>query len=209
MRTLDQLGLKYGTDKASSHHNYCKVYDSFFSPLRDKTFIFLELGYGGHEDPHKGGESVHMWHEYFPKVKIACVDNEAKLNIPLWLRLFTCSQDDEYFLESAVNMVGRPTIVIDDASHLSSLTIKSFEILFPLLKSGGFYCVEDLHQSYHSHFYGEIEANENPAKGKTAMNYFKRLCDEVNKDLIDPEYHLGYDIEWMHFSKDLLIIKKK
>ena len=38
---------------------------------------------------------------------------------------------------------GQLDLVIDDASHLYTETKKSFEILFPLLKAGGLYVIED------------------------------------------------------------------
>jgi predicted methyltransferase len=34
-------------------------------------------------------------------------------------------------------------LVIDDASHMYALTKKSFETLFPLLRPGGLYIIED------------------------------------------------------------------
>lgn len=208
MSTLDQLGIVAGTDKSSEHHDYCRIYEKYFEPLRNEAITLLELGYGGHEDPLKGGESVKMWNAYFPLGLIYVIDNQRKELVPNQIVFYQVSQDAKSTLEWLFEK-GSLDIVIDDASHLSSLTIKSFEILFPLLKSGGYYCVEDLHSSYHAFYYGKKEANPNPALGNTAMNFFKRLCDEVNKDLLEPAYHLGYDIEFMHFYKDLLIIKKK
>lgn len=208
MSELDKLGIKFSTDKSSVHHDYCRIYEKYFEPLRNEALCFLELGYGGHEDPLKGGESAKMWLEYFPHAEINVLDNELKENIPEDIEFIHGSQDDAALLTSQFSH-NSLDIVIDDASHLSSLTIKSFEILFPLLKSGGYYCVEDLHSSYHAFYYGNREANPNPALGNTAMNFFKRLTDEVNKELLEPNYHMGYDIEFMHFYRDLLIIKKK
>jgi hypothetical protein len=209
MTTLDQLGIVSGTDKSSEHHDYCRIYEKYFEPLRDKNITLLELGFGGHEDINKGGESMNMWDGYFQNAKLACVDISPKNDNIITGELYIGSQDDKEFLTAVVHNISGVDVIIDDASHKSSLTIKSFEILFPLLQSGGYYCVEDLHSSYHSFYYGNKEANPNPSLGNTAMNFFKRLTDEVNKELLEPGYHLGYDIEFMHFYKDLLIIKKK
>lgn len=209
MITLDQLGIAFNTDKSSAHHDYCRIYEKYFEPLRDQNVTLLELGFGGHEDPSKGGESMNMWEAYFQNARLACVDISPKNDNIITGALYIGSQDDEAFLTSVVHNIGGVDIIVDDASHISSLTIKSFQILFPLLKSGGYYCVEDLHSSYHAFYYGNKEANPNPALGNTAMNFFKRLTDEVNKELLEPNYHMGYDIEFMHFYRDLLIIKKK
>jgi Methyltransferase domain len=42
-------------------------------------------------------------------------------------------------------------LVIDDASHVYELTRASFETLFPLLRHGGFYIIEDWRCSYDVH----------------------------------------------------------
>lgn len=211
--TLDQLGIKHGTDKNSEHHDYCRIYDSYFSGLRGEGINLLELGFGGHEDPEKGGESALMWAEYGSLWNIHSVDISPKVFDHPQVWLHTGSQNDPVFLRNIILSYGHPAIIIDDASHLSSLTIKSFEILFPMLQSGGFYCIEDTHSSIHAFFYGTDEANENPKKNGrktiTTMNYFKNLVDAVNDDLTKPQYRSGHDIEFIHFYKDLIIIKKK
>lgn len=210
--TLDELGLKYGTDKASNHHDYLRIYEKTFGHLRKMQSTFLEIGYGGFSDPDAGGESIKMWREYFPCARIACIDLYAK-NIPENTSFLKASQDDKHKIEGFIRGIGNPRIIIDDASHLSSLTIKSFEILFPLLQSGGYYCIEDIHSSYHDWFYGKDQANENPRlNGKatiTAMNYFKGLSDSVNYDFLIEKYRLPYSIESITFHRDLIIIEKK
>lgn len=208
MLTLDQIALEFNTDKSSAYHDYCRIYERHFEPLRNEEICMLELGYGGNEDPLSGGESAKMWKEYFSDAAIYVLDINDKLNVPDGINFIHASQTEPGILEHWF-LYNSLDIVIDDASHLSSLTIKSFEILFPLLKSGGYYAIEDLHSSYDTGFYGNIEASTDPAQGNTAMNYFKRIVDDVNKDFIEPAYHLGFDIEWMHFYKDLIIIKKK
>ena len=47
--TLDEIGLRYGPDKSSAHHNYLYIYDRYFTHLREEKFAFLELGYGGYK----------------------------------------------------------------------------------------------------------------------------------------------------------------
>jgi hypothetical protein len=58
---------------------------------------------------------------------------------------FRTSQDDEAKLDQIIKreFKGPLDLVLDDASHYYDLTRASFEILFPRLRPGGFYVIED------------------------------------------------------------------
>ena len=58
--SLDSIGLRYGTDKSSLHHDYLDFYDRFLSPLRLEPICILEIGVWY-------GASLSMWAEYFPR----------------------------------------------------------------------------------------------------------------------------------------------
>lgn len=219
MKSLDEIALKHGTDKASSHHGYTRIYEQYLKPLRNKPITLLELGWGGHEDPEAGGASAAMWREYFPKATIAVVDIEPKTNHREGVNFHQGSQADPEFLKGLHERYGGFDVIIDDASHLSSLTIRSWEILYPSLRAGGLYFCEDVHMAYHSHFYGDDEANPDPdgrtSTGKpTAMQYLRRLADEVqyrgpsDLELFPKRYWLGYSLESVHFYYNLAVIRK-
>lgn len=123
MSTLDKLAIKHGTDKSSRHHNYTQYYEKHLL-YRNKAINLLELGWGGHEDALKGGESARMWREYFPYANIVVIDNEYKdpsTFIPA-VRFQKLSQDDSKGLTELSNENGGWDVVIDDASHISHLT---------------------------------------------------------------------------------------
>ncbi len=65
--TLNDLGLKYGTDKSSVKHDYLKNYEKYFSDLRNQKIIFLEIEFAG-------GHSARMWNEYFNKAELYFID---------------------------------------------------------------------------------------------------------------------------------------
>jgi hypothetical protein len=240
--TLDEIGRKVGTDKSTRGSEpwqwsmgYCPVYDELFTPLRDKPITFLELGWGEwdpelrtHANPNVGGRSAAMWREYFTKAQIHVIDIEGKVNTVKGVELHQGSQDDPVFLAGLHDAAGDFDIVIDDASHISSLTIASFNILWPYVKPGGYYVVEDLFSSYHPWYYDENQADENPDTTRpTAMAFLKGLTDEVNYrgvrshgpwreedgefgwDSFPRAYYRGHAIEWMKFSYNLCIIKKR
>lgn len=194
------------SDKASWSHNYCGHYGHWFAPLKGEAITLLELGIGG-EDTYIG-KSLIGWSFYFENGIIGGVDLYDKKELEQHDRIYTYqgSQDDPTFLKGVVEDLGTPNIIIDDASHLSNLTIKSFEILFPLLKSGGLYCIEDLDCAYDKTF------NGSPIKtDKTSVTYLMDLVYDINSvERRNPSYkRLRQDIESIHFYNDLCIIKKK
>jgi len=202
MESLDQLAIKYGSDKSSKHHGYCDVYERYFAPLRHSNISFLEIGVGGYHYPERGGEGLRMWDEYFDCAKwvvgIDKFDKSFKIGIT---RIIKCDQTDSEGLTNLMNEYNFD-VIVEDASHINPLTIRTFEILFPQMKSGGIYAIEDTHTSY----WESIASDGHDFKGGnhegTVMNYFKRLCDEVC---------LGKrsDIEGIHFYKQQIFIIKK
>jgi 8-demethyl-8-(2-methoxy-alpha-L-rhamnosyl)tetracenomycin-C 3'-O-methyltransferase len=146
MNTLNELGLKHGTDKASGLHHYLEIYERFLGPLRDKPITLLEMG-------TLGGNSLRMWDEYFthPDTRILGLELEAAYWKPESnprMKVINGSQADPAVLRQLWVENGEFDVVIDDASHKLGDMKPAFEELFPHVKSGGFYCLEDLHTSW-------------------------------------------------------------
>lgn len=186
MSTLDEIGTACGTDKARAlgFHDYCRIYDVLFTPLRDEPITLLELGWGGYNDPHGGGQSAAMWRQYFSKADINIIDIEPKICAVSGVRLFCGSQDDKDFLAEVHGETGDYDIVIDDASHEPYRTMKSFALLWPRLRSGGYYVVEDL------------------IVQEAAAQRFARLAEE----------HLlmrREDVDWVTCHRQLVIVRKQ
>ncbi len=141
---LDDLAVKYNTDKKiKDGHGYTKYYHDYFNAIRFDNLKLLELGV-------REGWSLKLWHEYFPNSLICGIDNNIEKLCPEKfteerIKFEIGSQDDNIFLNNIVNKYGPFDIIIDDASHISPLSIKSFEILYPTLKENGLYIIEDLH----------------------------------------------------------------
>ena len=95
---LSKLAAKYGTDKFGYHH-YTPVYDRLLRSYRDKTIRVLEIGVGGYGDADRGGQSLAMWRDYFPKASIVGIDIQPK-NFQLGPRvqILRGSQVDPEFL---------------------------------------------------------------------------------------------------------------
>lgn len=135
--TLDQIATRYGTDKASWYHGYCDDYDAVFTPLRDQPIVLLELGFFE-------GRSALTWREYFPNATIAVVDINWPIRRVDGVHKYRGDQADPALVATMVAAHGAFDIVIDDASHLEAKTLASFALLWPHVKPGGYYVVEDI-----------------------------------------------------------------
>ena len=148
MKTLKEIGSFYKTDKVQN--GYMEHYDSFFSPLRLEKLNVLEIGVKRESPDTPGACSLKAWKEYFPNSNIYGIDIDAanKVYEEERVEIFIGDQGDKDFLSNVVDKVKTFDIIIDDGSHVNSLTIASFNELFPHLKSKGIYVIEDLGCGY-------------------------------------------------------------
>jgi len=207
---LDELALRYGVDKSSKVHHYTRAYEQHFGPWRDRPLSLLEIGVGE-------GNSLRMWRDYFPQANIFGLDvkNSPPLEGPR-IKVFVGSQGDDLALEKMAAGTGPLDIVIDDGSHRWSDQIGSFKALYPHVKPGGFYVIEDLHTSYWDKY---------KCGAERTMRYLLELVHELNlngksgygKLENDPEYEklrvkmnlFERTLESITFYKSMVFIKKK
>jgi hypothetical protein len=206
---LEKLAKIYRTDKVGEH-NYTPHYQLHFSKLKYKKIKLLEIGAGGYEKPYEGGHSLRMWKRYFPFGSIFSVDIYDKTTIQEnRIKIFQGNQNDKEFLDAVTNLTGELDIIIDDGCHINNYVIESFKILFPKLKDGGIYVVEDTQASYWKSFGGDSENLNNP---ETTMNFFKSLADSLNnKEFVKSFYKQSYydkKIVSIHFYHNLIFVYK-
>lgn len=206
--SLVELARKHGTDKWGTHR-YAQHYDRYLEHLRDEPVNILEIGVGGYSDPAKGGHSLRMWKEYFPKGRVFGMDlhDKSKLEEDR-IRIFRGDQGDPESLRAVAAEIGRLDIVVDDGSHLSEHVVTTFETLFPLLEPNGIYAVEDLQTSYWPEWHG----SEDRSSEDTSMGMLKRLVDGLNyEEFVDEGYDPTYTdrhVVAAHFFHNLAIIEK-
>ena len=134
------ISNSYDTDKKPHVHNYISLYSEYFDSMRYSARAVLEIGV-------LRGESLRMWKEYFPSAHIFGIDIDPSclLNEEDRIGIFIGEQgDSEFLLLSAEKMGNDLDIIIDDGSHIASDYKISFDNLFPLVKSGGWYVIEDI-----------------------------------------------------------------
>jgi Methyltransferase domain len=203
---LVRLATEHGTDKWGRHW-YASKYETHFAPRRLEPLTLLEIGVGGYEDPARGGESLRMWKDYFPSARIFGIDHHDKTAMEQdRIRIFQGSQDDRAFLERVVAAAGPLDIVIDDGSHHNAHVAATFEVLFPHLREGGIYVVEDTQTSYWPSYGGSLDVDA----PHTTMNFFKRIADGLNHaEFIRPGYQPGFldlNVASVHFYHGLVFV---
>ena len=150
--------------------HYFDIYDRHFSPYRGRPVTVLEFGVSH-------GGSVQMWKKYFGrKARIIGVDIDprcADLGEDQ-IEIIIGDQEDREFLRSLRERVGRVDVVIEDGGHTMTQQINTFEEVWPMVKNGGVFLVEDLHTSYWDNYGG---GRKRPG---TFIEYAKDLIDQLN-----------------------------
>ena len=94
-----------------------------------------------------GGASLKTWYEYFPNARIVGLDiNDAKFLENDRTTTHQVDQGDRNQLAELRKIYPDESfdLIIDDGSHRADHQQTSLELLYPLLKSGGYYIIEDL-----------------------------------------------------------------
>ena len=150
MANLNKLALIHKTDKFSNNgHSYTPHYMFHFGEKRLKKNLIIEIGIGGYSGKFTGGNSLRMWKNYFPFSEIVGIDiHDKSFHNERRIKTFKGSQNDLSFLTYLMGILSSPDIIIDDGSHMNEDVLKTFNHLFPKLKSGGIYVIEDTQTSY-------------------------------------------------------------
>jgi hypothetical protein len=206
-RTLDEIGLQFGTDQSSKGHDYLHLFEEVFAPWRDREFDLLEIGLAR-------GASIRTWHSWFTRARIVGadvrqVDLEDAAEMPRYI-FRQGSQTDPVFLDTLLQEFDF-RIVIDDASHLWGHQIFGFETIFPRLRPGGLYICEDLHTSS-----GGLAERYHGGAPESAADYFMRIARAVAggkaawpaRDADPRLHHIVSTIRTITVFKHCVIVRK-
>lgn len=123
-----------GGDKGTAH-DYLGTYAKYISKRNNSSL--LEIGVFR-------GESIKMWREYIVDGNVYGVDiSLAQLGGQQLDNVFVCDATDE----NQINNIFSNHFfdyIIDDGSHMLNDQLNSFNILYPKIKSGGIYFIEDI-----------------------------------------------------------------
>jgi demethylmacrocin O-methyltransferase len=181
MKHLTDIGIKYGTDKATGH-GYTEFYHDYLAKFENPTL--LEIGI-------YDGASLKMWEEFYNYkcniVGVDIIDKTEFSNQNTKIIVADQSYPDD-LAAKCKNVYSEYDIIIDDGSHIVGHQISALATLFPILKSGGVYILEDLHTSFVN-----WEYNKDNAK-TTAYDLVYRLTKGLD---IETQYATEDEIKYL------------
>lgn len=184
--------------------HYLDVYDGLLGPWMGKPVSFLEIGV------YKGG-SLRMWRDFFaPDARLTFIDIDPAckaLEIP-GTDIRIGDQTDTALLAALAAERGPFDIIVDDGGHKMDQQITSFRSLWPALRDGGLYIVEDVHTSYWPGFGGGLRASG------SFVEFAKDLIDRMHSwytedDAGFPLHPMARELGGITFHDSLVILQKR
>ncbi len=215
---MKQLHYQAGSAESKPAH-YLSIYQRYFADITAPEPVILEMGV------HRG-DSLEMLAEYFPAGLVVGVDAEVPERA--WstprIKAYAALQDDArvYARIMAENAITEFDLIIDDCAHIGSTAAASFQILFPKLKPGGLYIIEDWGAGYwpkwpegslfDANLHFRHEGGIFPSHWHGLPGFLKQLMDEVAMPDITSRRGTGMEspslLEFMHVYRGLAILKK-
>ena len=206
--SLDQIGGHYCTDKSypnrTAQITYLEIYEMYFQRFKEAAIDMVEIGV-------RRGQSINTWNKYFTNANsIYGIDiDETWWSSLLFDHIHYIHADaTEAAILDNFSPEQQFDIIIDDASHINEQIIKSFEIFYPRLKSGGIYVIEDLYNSYGSRDcsvenIGQILGSSSGIKANK-RHQLDEWLRKIEKDLNNPTK----DILFIHHWDSIIVIGK-
>ena len=207
--TLGEIGRRHGSDKFT-RHRYGGIYEYFLEPLRDSPLKLLEIGIGG-ENLESGGGSLIAWRDYLPNAEIFGIDIYDKSFLAgERVHTFICNQAEPEDLNRLCDKHGPFDIIIDDGSHRGPDVASALFTLFPRLRAGGIYFIEDTQTSYWPQYNGSSLV---PNCYDTAIRWTKLAVDLINRgEILDPSAFplaANIDISELHVYHNISVLVRR
>jgi len=219
---LNDIMIKYGTDKQKVLHNYVQFYEKYFEPIKNEKLKILEIGIyrppAG--SPNSVGASLKTWKDYFVNSKIYGVDlglfddvDDGNIKTILADQELRYGNDSVKGLNEVIENFGSDfDIIIDDGGHTMLQQQITLGFMFKYLKSGGLFIIEDLHTSYFAPF-AYNKTNTNNTTLNMVQNYINKgtiISDFITQE--ENEYLIS-NIKEMKMYKgnhsEIVFIEKK
>lgn len=174
---LCEIMERHGSDKGGSKrrsihgHNYTIKYHDLFKGLRNEKLNVFELGLGTNQsDYHNNsnvegipgalpGASLRGWREYFPNADIYGADIDKRILFQEdKIKTFYCDQlNPDVIAEMWKSLDLEFDIIIEDGLHTFEANVCFLRHSLKVLKSSGFYVVEDINGNELKNWYSVFD----------------------------------------------------
>ena len=131
------------SDKGTTH-SYLPIYQKEFEEFQDSQVSILEIGVWQ-------GASLHLWDKYFVNARVIAgldidLNNIHKPFLTEKIKLFQGNATNFRDIDAMMDKLGdiQFDFIIDDGSHVLGDQLVTMKYLWPYLRSGGSYFIEDI-----------------------------------------------------------------
>eukprot|EP00547_Thalassionema_nitzschioides_P014528 CAMPEP_0194250352 /NCGR_PEP_ID=MMETSP0158-20130606/22824_1 /TAXON_ID=33649 /ORGANISM="Thalassionema nitzschioides, Strain L26-B" /LENGTH=270 /DNA_ID=CAMNT_0038987137 /DNA_START=16 /DNA_END=828 /DNA_ORIENTATION=+ len=197
------------TDKVTGH-TYEIMYGKFLLPYyhRKPNMKMLEIGLGCDMGRARPGASVALYKKLFPEAELweaefdgECVKKIAGKGELEGIHTLVGDQGNAAVLDSWIEKSGGNfDVIIDDGGHQNCQIWQSFLKLWPTVKSGGLYFIEDMQVARRRHF---RKVHTETCDGNLIVpDKLKEFFDELI-------YNRKSDIEFMFCQSEACVLGKR
>lgn len=141
--TLEDLAYAAGTDKSHDDHKYVDTYAALFDPIRHAVRNVTEVGIAA-------GQSLQMWHSYFPNALIWGLDIAIRPSAVTRTRNLSrvsmrrCNSQNPSSVMRLGWSLRSMDLIIDDGDHKPRSNEATLLLLWPFVREGGYFVTEDV-----------------------------------------------------------------
>lgn len=193
---MHHLGIYHGTDKHNSEHtfageSYLDVYHNILKDRRDvPNQTIVEIGVFN-------GASIRTMRDYFhPTCNFIGVDinpNSKNVESARFNVIIGSQVSPDTIQELKESTPDGIDLLVDDGSHLVDHMLQTFDMVFPHIKSGGWYIIEDTGNTYRD--------LTNDVKGWHGMEYndpettnYNHERQDIDKFILDHVHNIDSKI---------------
>lgn len=139
MTELCDIAIRHNTDKAPWQWGYTLHYYRHLSGLRDTVKTVVEVGVWQ-------GASLRTWRDFFPNAMVFGFDIEESCQVHGEDRIKTFLCDAYGDIERTTHImteIGEVDFFVDDALHYGQQQISLLNFMWPYIRVGGLYAIEE------------------------------------------------------------------
>lgn len=137
MTVLCSIGTLHHTDKAPWYWGYTEHYFRWLSAEREQIRVVLEVGVWR-------GASLRMWRDFFPNADVIGFDNDPACMVDEErISTFCLDAYDRDAAGRIIQDIGPIDLLVDDAVHFMPAQATLLRDMWPFLRDGGIYAIEE------------------------------------------------------------------